>query len=118
MTAPNFQFQSSREHYQADACILWCFDDRFSGLLEDFKKKRNFKHTDVIECAGGAKALAADSGPERDFILNQIGASVRLHRAPLAVLMVHIDCGGYGGSEAFRNDSSAEYGHHESELVK
>jgi hypothetical protein len=122
----DFKFQSSREHYTADACIVWCFDDRFSDLLEAFKKERGFKHADVVKCAGGAKALAADGsngltaggGPERDFVLNQIKTSIKLHKTPIVILMVHIDCGGYGGSAAFGNDRDAERRHHEAELGK
>ena len=116
---PDFSFASPREHhYEADACLTWCFDDRFSPLLEEYKEERGFKHSDVIESAGGAKALAADGGPERDFLLDQIKTSIRLHKTPLIILTVHIDCGGYGGSKAFQNDAEAEYAHHEAELKK
>ena len=115
---PDVAFESSRGHYEADACILWCFDDRFSDLLETYKKERGFKYSDVVESAGGAKALGVEGNPEQDFILGQVKASIQLHKTPLIVLMVHIDCGGYGGSAAFQNNEETEYAHHEAELRK
>ena len=78
MAAPAFEFESSREHYKADACVVWCFDDRFSDLLEAFKKERGFKRIDVVEncwrrkSARGGRVLTgltAGGGPERDFVL-------------------------------------------------
>ena len=87
------------EHYAADACIVWCFDDRFSGLLAKFSK--NFKHIDLVKIAGGAKALAGNASPDRDFVAGQIKTSVRLHGTKRIVLMLHRDCGAYGGSKSF-----------------
>jgi hypothetical protein len=97
-------FRSSAEHYAADACIVWCFDDRFSGLLGEFSK--TFKNFDLVKIAGGAKALAGGASPERDFVLNQITTSARLHGAKQVVLMLHRDCGAYGGSKNFENPNT------------
>lgn len=115
---PVIKFPCPKDHYAADACIVWCFDDRFSELLTTCKKEREFKHADIVECAGGAKALAAENSPERDFVLNQIAASIRLHATPLIILMTHIDCGAYGGSKAFNNEHDTEWNHHTAELQK
>ena len=88
-----------KDHYVADACIAWCFDDRFSGLLAEFAK--DLKNYDLVKVAGGAKALAGGPSPERDFVLGQVKTSVRLHGTKKIVLMLHRDCGGYGGSKQF-----------------
>jgi len=109
------KFQSSNEHYVADACVAWCFDDRFTPLMGEFLKQ--FSHLDVVKVAGGAKALAGGPSPERDFVLGQIKASVRLHATKRIILMVHIDCGAYGGSKVFNNDMAQEKTHHEKELA-
>lgn len=118
MTKKVLDFFSPRDHYQADACAVWCFDDRFFKLLKAFGKQENFNHIDLVKCAGGAKALASDGGSERDFLASQIAASIRLHGTRRAVLMVHIDCGGYGGSKAFDNDRAREFEHHAQALEK
>jgi len=94
-----FSFDSPREHYKADACIVWCFDGRFSGLLNAFSAQ--FKNFDLIKVAGGAKALSGGALPCRDFVLEQIETSIRLHHAKQIILMRHLDCGADGGSESF-----------------
>ena len=88
------KYNSPKEHYTADACIVWCFDDRFTGLLKELNRF-GFKNIDLIKVAGGAKGLI---GPEsaRAFLLDQIEKSIKLHHAPLIILMVHKNCGAYG----------------------
>ena len=87
-----------KSHYKADACVIWCFDDRFSGLFENFVKKQGFRHVDLIKVAGGAKGIASpENEAERDYLLGQVKKSIRLHNSPAVILMVHSDCGAYGG---------------------
>ena len=76
---PLVKFESSKEHYAANACVVWCFDDRFYKLLKAFGKQEGFAHIDLVKIAGGAKALASADGasPDRDFVLNQIKTSAR-----------------------------------------
>ncbi len=107
-------FESPREHYTADACIVWCFDDRFSALLAAFSK--SFKNVDLVKVAGGAKALAGGASPERDFVLDQVQASIRLHHTKRIILVVHRDCGAYGGAKSFENPD-AEKIHHMDQLA-
>ena len=98
-------YETPKEHYAADACVVWCYDDRFSGLLGALTK--DLKNYDLVKVAGGAKALAGDPSPERDFVLAQVTTSIRLHGAKRVVLMLHRDCGAYGGSKQFA-DPDAE----------
>ena len=106
-TEPFVKFDSPKEHYTANACVVWCFDDRFYKLLKAFGKQEGFGHIDLVKDAGGAKALAGDASPERDFLLGQIATSVRLHGTNRVVLMLHRDCGAFGGSKSFA-DANAE----------
>jgi carbonic anhydrase len=110
---PFVKFESQKEHYTADACVVWCYDDRFYKLLKAFGKQEGFTHIDLVKIAGGAKALAGEASPDRDFVLNQIKTSVRLHGTKRVVLMLHRDCGAYGGSKSFA-DTNVE----KEELVK
>ena len=106
-------FESPMHHYAADACVVWCFDDRFSGLLAEFgKTMRNF---DLVKIAGGAKSLANGASPARDFARDQIKTSIRLHGTKKIVLMLHRDCGAYGGSKSFA-DAAAELENMKSQL--
>jgi carbonic anhydrase len=97
-------YDSPRAHYTAMTCIVWCLDDRFSGLLGAFSK--DLANFDLVKIAGGAKALAGGASPERDFVLNQIKTSIRLHSTKRIVLMLHRDCGAYGGSKNFADEDA------------
>ncbi|OGZ44849.1 MAG: hypothetical protein A3F26_00475 [Candidatus Ryanbacteria bacterium RIFCSPHIGHO2_12_FULL_47_12b] len=94
-----FSFQSNKTHYTADACIVWCFDDRFSKLLDEYIKQQNFAHVDLVKIAGGAKDLASpENEPARAYLLDQIAKSIKLHHTKEIILMAHSECGAYGGS--------------------
>jgi carbonic anhydrase len=100
------QFMSFQNHYTADACVVWCFDDRFSKLLEEFVKARGYKNYDLVKIVGGAKSLASpENETERLFVLKQIRTSINLHHAPKVILMCHEDCGAYGGKKEFSGDA-------------
>lgn len=110
---------ASKEHYHARATILWCFDDRLheEGLeklrkrfeLLSYEGKNPFLRTlllfkpflrknkfDNIVVAGAVKSLASPNHEnEKEFILDQIRASIVLHKSPEIVLTVHDECGAY-----------------------
>lgn len=112
-------FKTDKEHYQADGAVVWCFDDRFSPALDAFLKAKNIARKDLVCIAGGLKTLASpDSEENREFVLGQIKASIALHHTPLVYLMVHSDCGKYGGLAAFNNNENAEFEHYLTEARK
>jgi hypothetical protein len=73
-----------------------------------------------FKIAGGAKCMASpEHESEREFVLEQIRKSIRLHDTKRVILMVHSDCGAYGGlAGGFDGDSRAEAVHHEQELQR
>jgi len=110
-------FDSPREHYHCDAAVVWCYDHRFELALRKLLKRIGVVRSDSIRVAGGAKCLASpELEAEREFVLEQIRKSVRLHGTESVVLMVHSDCGAYGGLAAFRGDAQTEVRHHLEEL--
>jgi hypothetical protein len=113
-----FHFDAPREKYQCDAAIIWCFDNRFELGFRKFLKRVGVANSDPIKIAGGAKCLASpDHEGEREFVLEQIRKSIRLHGTRRVILMVHSDCGAYGGlAEGFGGDARAEADHHLAEL--
>jgi hypothetical protein len=49
-------------------------------------------HPDPIKIAGGAKCLASpEPESDREFVLDQIRKSMRLHETKRVILMVHSD---------------------------
>jgi hypothetical protein len=113
-----FHFDAPREKYQCDAAILWCFDNRFDLGFRKFLKRIGVVNFDPIKVAGGAKSLASpECETDREFLLEQIRKSIRLHGTRRVILMVHSDCGAYGGlANGFRGEVQAEAAHHETEL--
>ncbi|MFZ0279612.1 MAG: carbonic anhydrase [Candidatus Sulfotelmatobacter sp.] len=114
-----FHFDSPRERYSCDAAVLWCFDNRFDLGFHKFLKRIGVVYSDPIKIAGGAKSLASpELETDREFVLEQIRKSIRLHGTKRVILMVHSDCGAYGGlADAFGGDTQAEAAHHQRELA-
>ena len=114
-----FHFDSPSEPYVADAAVLSCFDHRISLVVRKFLKKQGIAQADMIVVAGGAKTLASPRNDlERDFILDQVRLSVRLHQARRVLLMSHSDCATYGGLAHFMGNHEAEAEHHRKELLR
>jgi carbonic anhydrase len=114
-----FHFESLPEPYVADAAVLCCFDQRIRLATNRFLKWRQILKPDMIVVAGGAKTLASPRNDfERDFILEQVRMSIRLHQTKRLLLMSHSDCATYGGLAAFKNDRQAEAAHHKQELQR
>jgi carbonic anhydrase len=112
-----FHFDSSPDPYTADAAVLCCFDHRINLAVRKFLQKNAVVHPDMIVVAGGAKTLASPRNDfERDFILEQIRLSIRLHACRRVILMSHSDCATYGGLAHFGGDREAEARHHMQEL--
>jgi len=113
-----FHFDSPREKYQCDAVILWCFDNRFELAFRKFLSRIGIVHSDPIKVAGGAKCLASpEHEADREFVLDQIRKSMRLHGTRRAILMLHSDCGAYNGLPGgFGGDTRAEAENHHHDL--
>lgn len=114
-----FHFDSPRDRYKCDAAVVWCFDNRFEVLLRKLVKRLGINYYDPIRIAGGTKYLASpEDEREREFVLNQIRLSMRLHETKHVILMLHSDCGAYGGLAAFGGDAEKEAEHHRGELQR
>ena len=112
-----FHFNAPREKYHCDAAILWCFDNRFEIGFRKFLKRIGVVNSDPIKIAGGAKCMASpERESDREFVLDQIRKSIRLHDTRRVILMLHSDCGAYGGLAGFDGDATSEAEHHEREL--
>ena len=113
-----FHFDAPREKYHCDAAIIWCFDNRFELGFRKFLKRIGVVNSDPIKIAGGAKCLASpELETEREFVLGQIRKSIQLHGTRRVILMLHTDCGAYGGLDGgFGGDATAERVHHREEL--
>lgn len=93
-----FHFDCPQEVYQADACVISCFDFRFDVQLRKFLKRRGVAVYDHVKIPGSVKAIAApDRESDREFVLGMLRTSIRLHRPSRLLLFAHIECGAYPG---------------------
>jgi carbonic anhydrase len=115
-----FHFDAPREKYHCDAAVVSCFDNRFQLGLAKYLKRLGISNSDPIKIAGGAKCLASpEHETHREFVLDQIRKSIRLHGTRRVILMLHSDCGAYGGlADGFGGDERLEARHHEEELQR
>jgi carbonic anhydrase len=113
-----FHFDSPREKYHCDASVVGCFDNRFDTACRKLLKRIGVMQPDPIKIAGGAKALASPEQEfHRDFVLDQIHKSIRLHETERVILILHSDCGAYGGlAGRFQASADAEAAHYREEF--
>lgn len=94
-----FHFDCPAEVYKAHACALACFDHRFDLAMRKFFRRCGIDLFDHIKIPGGAKALAAPvRDSDRDFVLEMVRTSLRLHHPPRMLIFGHNDCGAYPGA--------------------
>ncbi len=99
------------------ACIVFCIDFRLNGALTAFlsEHKLDKDGADVVRVAGAAKSLARPKDPrDRDFLMEQVATSGRLHSTRQVYLINHEDCGAYGKEQI--SDSDAELAMHRRDL--
>src|SRR5678816_4816780 len=108
-----FHFDAPRDKYLCDAAIVWCFDNRFELGFRKFLKRVGVVNSDPIKIAGGAKSLASpELESDRQFVIEQLRKSIRLHGTRRVILMLHSDCGAYGGlDDGFQGDCDRERRH-------
>lgn len=113
-----FHFDAPRDKYHCDAAIVWCFDNRFELGFRKFLKRIGVMNSDPIKIAGGAKCLASpEHESDREFVLEQLRKSIGLHGTKRVILMLHSDCGAYGGlAGGFGGDVERERAFHRAEL--
>ena len=85
-----FHFDSPRESYRADACVITCFDARFDLAVRKFLKRRGVVTFDHVKIPGGVKSLAApECDTDRDFVLRMVRTSMRLHGSERVLIVAH-----------------------------
>ena len=90
-----FHFDSPREVYRADACVITCFDARFDLAVRKFLKRRGVVTFDQVKIPGGVKPLAVPDDADRDFVLRMVRTSMRLHGSERVLIVAHRECGAY-----------------------
>ncbi len=99
------------------ACLVGCIDFRLHESLDRFRMNQELdkEGADFIRVAGVALNLARPkNAAARDFLIDQLKASHRLHQIKEIYLVNHEDCGAYGFEEVA--DSAVELATHVEDL--
>ncbi len=87
--------------HDCSTALVRCMDFRLESVTENYLKSKNLiNDCDIISIAGVAKNLIENPN---GFLASQIDISKRLHNIKTLIIMHHMDCGGYGGHDAFEN---------------
>jgi hypothetical protein len=86
----------------AVACMDWRMHGASGGLLATLAREYGDAPYALFTMAGGAKWAAEPESPRGAFLIEALARAVK-SSTPLAQihLFAHLDCGGYGGNEAF-----------------
>ena len=97
--------------------VISCIDYRFWPQALPLLQSK-YGDFDLIEIAGASKNLTSPLEPEDKMtLLENIGISIKLHHPQKIILVNHLDCGAYGGSESFHSEDE-EIKFHRNELEK
>lgn len=104
--------------HQCRAALLFCMDFRFHDQLAAFIAAEGLDQdgVDVIRVAGAAKNLARPGRDrDREFVLEQVKTSRRIHQVRQIYLVNHEDCGAYGPEDI--PDTAEELAIHRKDLL-
>ncbi|MFH1236773.1 MAG: carbonic anhydrase [Parcubacteria group bacterium] len=81
--------------------LIQCIDYRFQTGIRNFMISQGYQDEyDVVSVSGAGKYLV-ESGVEREILFDEIRISQQLHNISEVFIVHHLDCGAYGGSNAF-----------------
>ena len=87
----------------AVACMDWRMHGADGGLLTALENTYGSGAYSLLTMAGGAKWAAETNGGRGARLIDHLTRAVRSTPLTQIHLTIHMDCGGYGGDEAFRS---------------
>ena len=94
-----------------DNLVLMCMDFRFHKQISDLISCAGYRDFDIIALPGASKAVLSDVS--RDVVLGAVKLVIGAHGVKRVIIVDHVDCRAYGGSEAFTDSSTEERTHQE-----
>ncbi len=90
--------------------VISCIDFRFRPKVSEWIDQTLGGESDLVCLAGSSKSINDESSQK--IILNQLHIASELHGIQTVYILDHIDCGAYGGSDAFNNKKNDEIAMH------
>ncbi len=88
--------------HRCSALVVACMDFRFQTCLRQFLNAQGLNHNyDLLAIAGTQKNFVDDE--TSSLAMHHVELAVNLHGVKEVHIFAHMDCGAYGGSQAFEN---------------
>lgn len=102
----NFTHEPSHE---CENLVLMCMDFRFHEKLAQVIAHSGYRQFDLVALPGGSKSVTDEIS--REAVLAAIRVGVSAHNVQRVIIVDHVDCRAYGGSEAFAGPEEEELRH-------
>lgn len=91
-------------NHQCEVLAINCMDFRLQSAVHDYLVSQGYKYKyDLISDAGSLKDLVEGDKVGAEKLLKDINVSYELHKVRKFIIIHHMDCGAYGGHDAFEN---------------
>ncbi len=93
---------NDKKSHNCEVCVINCMDFRLQTGLYEFLVSMGYKNKyDLISNAGSLKDLVEGDESGSKKLLKDINVSYELHQVRKFIIIHHMDCGAYGGHDAF-----------------
>ena len=100
----------AQEHaHECDSLVVMCMDFRFHAKIAEIIAHSGYRQFDLVALPGGSRSIT-DEG-SREAVLSAIEIGVTVHKVRRVIIVDHVDCRAYGGSEAFKDAEEEERRH-------
>lgn len=97
---------------ECENLAIMCMDFRFHPEVTITLTHSGYRQFDLVAIQGASKALVDQA--TRDAALLAIETAINLHETKRVIILDHIDCGAFGGSEAFATPEDEAQAHADS----
>ena len=97
--------------HECENLVLVCIDFRFHKEITDLLRYAGYREFDLLGLPGGSKAVTDEA--TRGVVFKALDIVIPAHKCKRVIVVDHIDCRAYGGSEAFTSPAEEEVAHAE-----
>jgi carbonic anhydrase len=100
----------AEEHaHECENLVVMCMDFRFHEKVSQVIEHSGYRQFDLVAMPGGSKSITDEATRAAALAAIEIGVSV--HHIRRVIIVDHVDCRAYGGSEAFESPEAEESRH-------
>ncbi len=86
-------------------------DFRFHKQISDLISYAGYRDFDLMALPGASKSVVGETS--RQTVMDALRLVIEAHGVKRVIIVDHVDCRAYGGSEAFTSAEAEEQAHHD-----